>query len=110
MVQIAIAVDFTRFPGGRYRELGKFSGQEFREDRLIPLLETEENVRVLLDGTEGYGSSFLEEAFGGLVRSGFTREELEAKLDPVAGEPSFETYVDEIWEYINDEARRRKKQ
>ena len=110
MAQIAIAEDFTRFPGGRHRELGKFSGEEFRDDHLIPHLRTKEHVRVLLDGTAGYGSSFLEEAFGGLLRFGFTLDELKEKLEPVAEDPSFKTYVQEIWEYINDEAMRQKGQ
>ena len=65
-------LDFTRTPGPRYRLEGKHSGEEFRDDRLNPrFLEAREQGRLLivdLDGTSGYASSFLEEAFGGLVR------------------------------------------
>jgi hypothetical protein len=53
-----------------------------------------------LDGTRGYGSSFLDEAFGGLVRSEhfpkseiLSRLQFVSKLDP--------TYIDEIMESIN---------
>lgn len=67
-VVIDIAEDFTPFPAGRHREDGRFSGQAFREDLLLEPISTGTNVTVKLDGAMGYGSSFLEEAFGGLVR------------------------------------------
>ncbi|MCW5223617.1 DUF4325 domain-containing protein [Verminephrobacter aporrectodeae subsp. tuberculatae] len=60
--------DFTRYPGGRYKRISKFSGEEYRDDYLAPALEKEEMVVVVLDGTVGYGSSFLDELFGGIVR------------------------------------------
>lgn len=67
-----ISEEFTKTPGGRYRSDGKFSGQEFREDVLINLLEkakvNNEKILMDLDDTYGYPSSFLEEAFGGLAR------------------------------------------
>lgn len=73
MVQIDIAKQYTKTPGGRYSKEGKFSGEDFRNSILIPrYLEAFENnqiLRIKLDGGYGYGSSFLEEAFGGLVRS-----------------------------------------
>lgn len=62
---------------------------------------------VVLDGTEGYGSSFLEEAFGGLVRMGYSVERLTATLKPTAISPDFETYVEEIWDYIREESEHR---
>jgi hypothetical protein len=59
-------------PGGRYISDGPFSGEWFRNEILGPAvataLESEDKVKVELDGTAGYGSSFLEEAFGGLIR------------------------------------------
>lgn len=60
--------DFSRTPGARYRHLGKASGEEFRDDILIPAIEKDSNLIVNLDGVRGYGSSFLDEAFAGLVR------------------------------------------
>ena len=71
---INVAREFSRFPGGRFFTDGQFSGQRFREELLEPVLRNHPNVQVTveLDGTLGFGSSFLEEAFGGLVRlSGF---------------------------------------
>jgi hypothetical protein len=65
-------VDFAPSPGGRFTADGKFSGEWFRDDILAPALKDaiakSEPLVVVLDGTSGYGSSFLEEAFGGLIR------------------------------------------
>lgn len=66
---IDIGNDFSRYPGGRYRRNGRYSGEEFRDELLKPALREAESVVVVLDNTIGYGSSFLEEAFGGLVRA-----------------------------------------
>lgn len=93
---ITVATDFSRFPGGRYREDGEFSGEEFRDDVLVPQLREAkalgQRLAVQLDGATGYASSFLEEAFGGLVREGyFTAAELDQILELRAG-PLFESY------------------
>jgi len=37
-------------------------------------------VVIDLDGVRGYGSSFLEEAFGGLVRKGFSQATIKSLL------------------------------
>ena len=60
-------------PGPRYRRQGAGSGEGLREDHLIPALDRARaqggRVEVDADGTPyGYPASFLEEAFGGLVR------------------------------------------
>ena len=71
MITIHIAQDFTITPGGRYKAEGPFSGEQFRESFLEPHFEdraNESEVTVVFDGTEGYATSFLEEAFGGLAR------------------------------------------
>lgn len=64
--------DFSEYPGPRFASLGTNSGEEFRDKVLAPAIKEHgaENVSVNLDGTFGYGSSFLDEAFGGLVRNG----------------------------------------
>jgi STAS-like domain of unknown function (DUF4325) len=76
---INVASDFSQFPAGRYLTDGPHSGEEFRR-LLRDLLGRFATVIVDLDGTFGYGSSFLEEAFGGLVRSGFKAAELRKRL------------------------------
>lgn len=64
-----IAEDFTDAPGGRYRTDGPFSGEELTDKITEELenLELGEGLLIDLDGTYGYASSFLEEAFGGLI-------------------------------------------
>lgn len=94
---IDIGSEFTRFPAGRYVSDGIFSGEKFRDTVLVPALRAYREVRVLLDGTMGYGSSFLEEAFGGLVRVGFDKQDLLRRLLLVSNDRSI---VEEIQEYI----------
>ena len=69
---ISIANEYTKTPGGRHAKEGPFSGEDFRKALLYPAyVESIENgdfLTVNLDGGFGYGSSFLEEAFGGLAR------------------------------------------
>ena len=100
---IVIGTDFSDTPGGRYFDDGPFSGQRFREEFLIPALKNNDNVVVDISGVEGYGSSFLEEVFGGLVRSNaFTKEELCAKLSCVASDVSKSCYLDRISVYMDE--------
>lgn len=72
MVMINVAKEFTETPGARYKTQGAYSGEEFRDNILYPKfiesIKNNEKLIVNLDGGYGYGSSFLEEAFGGLVR------------------------------------------
>ncbi len=68
-VRVNVAKQFTKLPGARYKHLGPFSGEEFRERFLLEPLRQGKTVIVELDGVRGYGSSFLEEAFGGTVRA-----------------------------------------
>lgn len=103
MQTINIAKDFSKFPAGRNRRDGNYSGEEFRVKHLAPALEKGGEVVVELDGTLGYGSSFLEEAFGGLIREhNFTSEELLQRLKLKSSRPS---YLKEIEGYIIDAGR-----
>jgi hypothetical protein len=94
---ISIAKQFSPTPAGRYVSDGPFPGETFREKWLTPALDAGGTVTVNLDGTAGYGSSFLEEAFGGLVRRGWAPEVLRGRLVLVSNRPS---YVERIWSYI----------
>lgn len=94
--------DFTEFPGPRFMRLGPNSGEEFRDNILIPeLLSHEDAISVNLDNTMGYGSSFLEEAFGGLVRKGIDHKKIEilVKNLQATDDPSL---ISEIKSYIDD--------
>ena len=68
MTDIYLAKQFSRHPAGRYKSDGPYSGELFREQHLIPAIRERKKIVIHLDGARGYGSSFLEEAFGGLVR------------------------------------------
>jgi STAS-like domain of unknown function (DUF4325) len=104
MKLINVAKDFTRFPSGRFKRNGSTSGEAFREDFLEPPLKEAQDISVELDGTIGYGSSFLEEAFGGLVRSLKIRPfDLKAKLHLVSEDP---TLIEEISSYIEDAGKK----
>jgi hypothetical protein len=97
---ISVAKDFSRFPAGRYLSHGPYPGEKFRDEILVPALREFELVQVDLDGTMGYGSSFLEEAFGGLVRErGFTKEELHQRLSIQSVSDS--SLVKEAWSYVD---------
>jgi hypothetical protein len=96
---ISIADEFSRAPAGRYRSDGPRSGEAFREDLLIPKLKAFSTVVVNLDGTLGYGSSFLEESFGGLVRAGFKAEDLKSRIQIVSTRRFYESRV---WKYISE--------
>ena len=101
MKTIKIATDYSDTPLGRYPEDGEFNGTRFREEFLKPALEKESEVEVDIDGVEGYGSSFLDEAFGGLVRKGYFKPaDLQKKLTIRNTDPDLALYRDLIWKYI----------
>ena len=106
---ISIANDFSRFPAGRFRDDGKASGTEFREDILAQALRDTQFDKVVVnfDGVAGFGSSFLEEAFGGLVRTeGFGGDYLHRHLELVTTENDLQDYIDLSWRYIRDAVQR----
>lgn len=86
-VRISVAKQFAKLPGLRYIRLGPFSGEEFRKKFLLEPLRQGKAVIVDLDGVRGYGSSFLEEAFGGAVR------ELDLDIDDALERLKVETSV-----------------
>ena len=103
MITIDVSRDFSRFPSGRYEKNGTTSGEAFRTKILEPALRgSTGKVKILLDGTIGYGSSFLEEAFGGLVRvSRFDATDLLTRFDFVSTD---EALTRELREYITQAA------
>ncbi len=108
---LRIADQFSRTPGPRYAREGDLSGETFRREVLRSHIQnaivSKTHLLVDLDGTAGYGTSFLEEAFGGLVREdGFSAVSLRASLDFKSVEEDY--LIEDIWTYI-DEAQERKK-
>jgi hypothetical protein len=90
-IRINVAKQFTKLPGARYIRLGPNSGELFRQTFLVEPLRRGKTVIVELDGVRGYGSSFLEEAFGGVVR------ELDLDIDDARRRLKVETNV-KSWE------------
>jgi hypothetical protein len=103
-VKYSIAREFSRYPAGRYRTDGPWSGQKLQEDVLLPLLSERSPILIDLDGTAGYGSSFLEEAFGGTVRAlGLTLAEANRLINLSSADDSL---VEEIQGYMRDAAKK----
>ena len=103
-----VARQFSRFPGGRFKRISENSGEEFRDDYLIPALRSDGGkVVVELDGVVGYGSSFLEEVFGGVVRamSWLNRDEVNNRLVLRSHQQS---WLQEANQYIDQELVRRR--
>jgi hypothetical protein len=97
----SIARHFSKFPAGVTRADGPFSGQALREDLLAALKVAdqmgEETLWVDLNGTMGYGSSFLKAAFGGLGHA-FAGPGASVKSIQLVSEDT--SLVREVWEYI----------
>ncbi len=100
---ISVARDFSIFPGGRLTISGKWSGEEFRERVLIPALTAGVPFVLDLDGVKGYPTSFLEEAFGGLIRHDFTIEQIRSLMTLKCSKSA---RIDEINYYMEQEAER----
>ena len=97
-MKINLGRQFGRYPAGRYLTDGPYNGQKFREDFLIPALTgADEEIEITLSDARGLKSSFLEEAFGGLVRAGYAPDELIRRFKFISRDPSLEV---EICTYI----------
>ena len=100
-VTVSVARDFSPVPAGRFISDGEVSGQVFREKVLVPLLKKSNSLIIDLDGCEGFGSSFLEEAFGGLIREEhYKYDQLIARLSFKSEEEP--TLIAEIMGYLSD--------
>jgi hypothetical protein len=107
MKVINIAKEFSAYPVGRFYTDGPDSGERFREELLMPALEEFPQVQIEIGGTEGYGSSFLEEAFGGAVRKlkMSAAQAAERLIFVVDDDPVDQSYLTEIQRYIADASR-----
>lgn len=102
---ILFVKSYSITPGSRYKEEGKkaHSGEEFREDFLEPKFQEAEskNIKLIvnLDGTIGYGTSWLEEVFGGLARK-MGKEKVLNRIEFVSDEEPY--LIEDIKQYIKD--------
>lgn len=99
--RVSVSEDFSPHPGARYRVNGELSGEEFREEFLEPLIADNriERIEVDLDGVDGYATSFLEEAFGGLVRK-YGYDQVAKRIRIISDEDS--SLIPLIDEYMKD--------
>lgn len=108
MIEINIGKQFSDDPSGRYYTDGKGSGEEFREEVLIPSLneakEGSKKILIILDDeVEGYGSSFLVEAFAGVVKFGHMKaSDLIELLEFSYDDADFEFYKNRTLQYVNE--------
>lgn len=107
-MKIVISKDFTDNPGARYYSDGKYSGQEFLLEYLIPAFEEavkkNEELIIDLDDTWGYASSFISASFGCLSKI-FGKEEVLERLELISeDEPNLKSKI--INEINNPEINR----
>ena len=103
-MDLLVANEFYRRPLGRYRTQGTYTGEAFREDILIPKLsKLLPNEKLFIDftGVTMNGSSFLEEAFGGLVRKHSYNLDCLKKI-LILKFPRRPSLEEKVWEYIKD--------
>ena len=104
MTVLYIGNQFSDDPAGRYYTDGDGNGEEFREEVLKPIFSTGKNITINIDNNvEGYGSSFLVEAFGGLIKHGyFKKEYIQERLKITYDNSDFKFYAKKIDQYINE--------
>jgi hypothetical protein len=113
MIEIRLADDFSRYLGGRYRADGPWSGQQFRDDMLVRRFDEARTqgakLVIVLDGLPAVPSSFIEEAFGGLlrVREDLSLSDVESTLEITAAEPELLPFARLARNYMRSEDRRR---
>lgn len=112
-MEINVVKEYTDKPGARYESQGSNSGEKFRDEILYPkfieAINNNEELSIDLDGGYGYGSSFLEETFGGLVRR-LKKEKNDnyKKVNQIIKIKSNDnnTWIEKINQYIENEIRK----
>jgi hypothetical protein len=108
MINIVIAKDFSKTPFGRYTTDSPNSAERFRRDFLVPAFKSgEKEVVVDFRGVAlGIGSSFLEEAFGGLVRKeGLAKSRLKGTLVIKSDMPFYKEQIEKFIDIAEPEKR-----
>lgn len=107
-VVVKIAKDYSSTPGPRYEVEGSYSGEQFRKTKFTQIfreaINHNQKIIVDLDGVVGYGTSFLEEIFGGLIREDhLSYPDIVKKLTIISKEEPYLVedimlYLKEAWE------------
>lgn len=103
---VILVSDFSTYPSGRNDRDGPDNGERFRKTVLLPAikaaLKSGSRVVVSLANVMSFGSSFLEEAFAGLVRhESVGKADLKRVLHLEPGAAVNERYKDAILRYID---------
>lgn len=109
-MMIDLAREFSPYPSGRIEDDGKWNGEAFRERFLVPAIKAIEDglskdteVVVDIDGVRSFGSSFLEEAFGGVGRAdGIDKARALKLLRIKCTKPELAIFKDMIEEHLRD--------
>ena len=104
-IKIKVLTEFSRTPSTRKIKEGNISGELFRQTILLPKFKAAftNGVKCIvdLDGTSGCGTSFLEEAFGGLIRiEKIPYNDIKKCLEIISNEEPI--YKTEIEQYLLD--------
>lgn len=99
MTNIIIAKQFSKTPFGRYTTDSPNSAERFRREFLVPAFK-DGNDQVVIDFRGialGVGSSFLEEAFGGLIRrEGVPKKVVKDRLVIRSDMPFYKEQIDKF--------------
>lgn len=92
-----IVAKYSEYPGPRYCIQGEYSGEDFYHQTLnsyfADAYEKKVKLFVYLDGTAGYASSFLDEAFGNLVYD-FSKKIVQTYIEIVSNqEPDWKSMI-----------------
>lgn len=108
---IKIANDYTQTPGARYITDGPFSGEDFRdnilEKKYLECVLKKEPLVVDFDGSYGYSTGFLEEIFGGMIRKGYSMNDLLNIIKFISKEEP--GLISTIFRYMSEEQERQSK-
>lgn len=101
---IKISADYSDALGGRYIKEGDFSGEDFRDNMLegmyLQCLENSEALVIDFDDLYGCPCGFLEEAFGGMIRKGYSMKEMLDTISFIANDNP--EVIEEIKNYMEE--------
>ena len=103
-MELWIGRDFSRLAYTRYRKNGAESGEEFREERLVPALTRAIGERTTLTVVIDVSCSgaFLHEAFSKLLAHGFSRRQVQEHLATIAEQAHLECYSILAMRYLQE--------
>lgn len=106
IIHIDVGQDYHDFPAGR-DESDSPNGEKFRLEYLEPKLKENVYIEINFNNIYACTPSFLEEAFGGLIRAGFTKRAINKFISFV--EPTEVKYKEYIWaakKYIDEASKK----